>query len=92
MKDYKQSCCYCNRPVDRREESEGGDPYGAQLPDKTWTCSMGCYDIMTGHLSVENITKALRNLDSDEERDGVFDNFCIYCGSNDNTCECWRDE
>jgi len=53
---------------------------------------MGCYDIMTGHLSVENITKALRNLDSDEERDGVFDNFCIYCGSNDNTCECWRDE
>ncbi len=31
-----------------------------------------------------------------DERDSFFDylkdNYCLHCGSNDTTCQCWNDE
>lgn len=41
------SCAYCSRSVDTREEVDGGDPWGWQLPDGRWACSPGCWAMLT---------------------------------------------
>jgi hypothetical protein len=36
-------CVMCGRPVDTREEAEGGDAQGAQLSTGDWVCSAQCW-------------------------------------------------
>ena len=36
-------CVMCGRPVDTREEAEGGDALGAQLSTGEWACSAKCW-------------------------------------------------
>ncbi|KAA0684577.1 hypothetical protein DTW90_36165 [Neorhizobium sp. P12A] len=38
------NCCHCGRIVDTREMKDGGDPFGSQLSDGRWTCSVECWD------------------------------------------------
>lgn len=38
------NCCKCGRIVDTRERSEGGDPFGAELNDGQWVCSIECWE------------------------------------------------
>lgn len=38
------NCCMCGRIVDTREVEDGGDKFGAQSSDGTWTCSFECWD------------------------------------------------
>ena len=38
------NCCKCGRIIDKREMSEGGDAFGAEMTDGRWTCSMECWE------------------------------------------------
>lgn len=38
------NCCHCGRIIDKRETSQGGDPFGTQLTDRRWTCSFECWE------------------------------------------------
>ena len=35
-------CATCRRVIDMRETDEGGDGFGAENEDGTWSCSSGC--------------------------------------------------
>ncbi|MEB3419923.1 hypothetical protein ACFSDD_11125 [Salipiger marinus] len=41
-------CCICGRIVDPREESEGGDMFGARLTSGSWACSSKCWEQAAG--------------------------------------------
>lgn len=45
------NCARCGRIVDTREEKDGGDKFGCELADGRWTCSIECYDVLTGEAS-----------------------------------------
>jgi len=62
-------CCHCGRIVDTREQTEGGDAFGAELNDGRWTCSIECWDTIVGSANVthpapqdsEPLVKALKS-------------------------------
>jgi hypothetical protein len=41
--DWLTNCCKCGRVVDTRENDQGGDAHGCELPDSRWVCSSECY-------------------------------------------------
>lgn len=45
-------CVVCSRIIDKREQSDGGDPHGCELSDDKWVCSSECYDIATEGITI----------------------------------------
>jgi len=39
-----------------------------------------------------DIARACLKMLSEDERRGLFGEFCTYCGADDPTCQCWNDE
>lgn len=40
---------------------------------------------------LEKIVSILKRLSS-ESRMKIFESFCLYCGDDDPSCQCWNDE
>lgn len=48
MSDNKLSwianCCQCGRIIDTREQKDGGDSFGCEAGNGSWTCSFECWE------------------------------------------------
>lgn len=62
------NCSHCGRIIDTREEKDGGDKFGCELADGRWSCSIECYEALTGEEPsraaadlLETATQAIRS-------------------------------
>lgn len=44
LREVYKRCKVCERTVDTREQTDGGDPHGGQLESGEWVCSHECYE------------------------------------------------
>ena len=64
-------CAICRRVIDMRETDDGGDGFGAENEDGTWSCSSGCqseYYLNAANAKLEVVAAALKPFSAEASR------------------------